>query len=68
MSAPHTASVEGAFDPLDTDAGAVGVVRDEDNPSRQTMFLDAPGMSVDERATHWLTADVDDFCDLNAMR
>lgn len=68
MSAPHTASVEGTFDPFDRDAGQVCVARDEDSPSRQTLFLDAPGMSMDERSTYWLTADVSDFCNLTEMR
>jgi len=68
MSAPHTASAEGSFDPLDTDAGQVRVARDEDTPTRQTLFLDAPGMSLDERATYWFTADVSDFRSLDEMR
>lgn len=68
MSVPHTASIEGSFDPYDTDSGEVRVARDDEEPSRQTLYLDAPGMGVDERTTYWLTADADDFCDLSAMR
>lgn len=67
MSAPHSASAEGAFDPLDPTTGQVRVVRDEES-SRQTLYLDAPGMTDDERSTHWLTADEADFCTLSGMR
>lgn len=68
MSAPHSAAVEGTFDPFDTETGHVRLVTDEDTPSRQTMYLDAPGMSVDERSTHWLTADCGDFVSLEEMK
>jgi len=68
MSAPHSTSLDGSFEPLDRDSGEVRVARDEDAPSRQTLYLDAPGMGVDERTTYWLTAATADFCDLHEMR
>ena len=65
MSEIHHAPQEGSFESEQQSSGAVRVVRDGD---RVTLFLDAPGMSDDARSTHWLTADVGDFYDLEAMR
>ncbi|QSG07954.1 hypothetical protein HSR122_0547 [Halapricum desulfuricans] len=41
------------------------VARDGDEV---TLYLDAPGMTDDDRATHWLTADASDAHSLEAMR
>ncbi|QSG06520.1 hypothetical protein HSR121_2190 [Halapricum desulfuricans] len=41
------------------------VARDGDEV---TLYLDAPGMTDDDRATHWLTADASDAYSLEAMR
>lgn len=65
MSGIHHAPQDGSFDIECRSAGAVRVVRDG---SRATMYLDAPGMSDDDRSTHWLSADVEDFCALDEMR
>lgn len=67
MSAPHTEPVDGSFDPMDKTAGHVDVASAADG-SEQTLYLDAPGMNADERSTYWLTAAVEDFCDLAEMR
>ena len=65
MSGIHHAPQDGSFDTESASSGAVRVVRDGD---RATLYLDAPGMSDDDRSTHWLTADTDSFRDVEAMR
>ncbi|WP_229111127.1 DUF7511 domain-containing protein [Halapricum desulfuricans] len=65
MSAIHHAPQEGSFDSEDPTRGAVRVARDGDEV---TLYLDAPGMTDDDRATHWLTADASDAHSLEAMR
>jgi hypothetical protein len=65
MSRIHHAPQEGSFESERCSAGAVRVVRDGD---RATLYLDAPGMSDDDRSTHWLSADAEDFRDLDEMR
>lgn len=64
MSEIHHAPQEGSFE-SEQSTGTVRVVRDGD---QATLYLDAPGMSDDARSTHWLTADVEDVCDLTEMR
>ena len=65
MSGIHRAPQEGSFDSEDPTRGAVRVARDGDEV---TLFLDAPGMSDDDRATHWITADAGDVRSIDEMR
>ncbi|MEF8882547.1 MAG: hypothetical protein V5A34_08505 [Halapricum sp.] len=65
MSGIHHAPQDGSFDSEGASTGTVRVARDGD---RVTLYLDAPGMSDDDRSTHWLTADAESFCDLGEMR
>lgn len=65
MSGIHHALQEGSFDSEDPTRGAVRVARDGDE---MTLYLDAPGMTDDDRATNWITADADDVCSLEEMR
>jgi hypothetical protein len=65
MSGLHRARREGSFSINDRTEGAVRVAEDGD---RRTLYLDAPGMTDDDRASYWLSADDDDFCDLDSMR
>lgn len=65
MSGIHHAPQEGSFDELSTIEGTVRVVREG---GTKTLYLDAPGMSDDDRATHWLSADAEAFVGLDEMR
>jgi len=65
MGEIHHAPQDGSFDSESVSTGTVRVVRDGD---RVTLYLDAPGMSDDDRSTHWLTADAEAFCSLEEMR
>lgn len=65
MSGIHHAPQEGSFESEQRSTGAVRVVHDG---GRATLYLDAPGMSDDARSTHWLSADAEDFYNLEAMR
>ncbi|MCU4719543.1 DUF7511 domain-containing protein [Halapricum hydrolyticum] len=65
MSGIHHAPQDGSFDSEDPTRGTVRVARDG---GEVTLYLDAPGMTDDDRAAHWLTADVSDVCSLEEMR
>jgi hypothetical protein len=58
------------FDVLDPTRGAIRSRVDErsDRPDRRTVYLTAPEMTIDDRMTHWLTADDRAFVDLDSMR